>query len=73
MAVSTIAQRSGMLDFRFLDLLCLISVAGDAQLPGTGLRENDLAVFGRLMAGAARSLASLERSVNKSLHQAGAA
>lgn len=73
MTVSAIAQRSGMLDLRFIDLLCLVSMTGDAQLLRTGLRENNLAVLGSLMAGAARSLASLERSMHKSLHQAGAA
>ena len=42
-----------MLDFRLFDLLGFVGMAGDANLLGAGLGQDNLAVFGRLMAGIA--------------------
>ena len=49
-ALGAIARRARMLHFRLLDLLGLIGVAGDANLLGVGLRQDDFAVLRRLVA-----------------------
>src|SRR5271169_5728013 len=53
-AVGAIARRARMLDFRLVNLFGLVGMAGDAYLPGARLSQNDLAVLGRQVAGAAR-------------------
>lgn len=56
-----------MLHLGALNLLSLLSVAGDAEFFRACLRQDDFAVLGRLMANLA--LPFPERQVHKSLHQ----
>src|SRR5215467_1212652 len=62
-----IALRTWMLEFRFLDLLSLLAMAADADKLHVGLRWDNLAIFGRLMAGVA--LSSSKRRMRLGLHQ----
>ncbi len=61
---------AGVLDFRGLDSFGLLIMAGDAQRPRIGLRQNDFAVFRFRVTGVAGI--AFERSVNELLHQLGA-
>ena len=58
---------SGMLHFRFFDFIRLVGVAGQAKRARVGIRQNDFALFGRLMARIAHLV--LERIVQEGLHQ----
>src|SRR5215472_4431211 len=56
MAVGAIACRSWMLDLCLCDQLSLVGMAGDTKIFHVRLRENDLAIFRRSVAGVARIL-----------------
>ena len=63
------ALRARMLHLRLLNLLRLLAVAGNAEGLGVGLRQHDLAVLGRRVAGVAASAG--ERRMRERLHQLG--
>lgn len=66
---SAIALRAGMLYLGFLNLLCLLAMAGDANQLRLRLRQNHLAVLRGLMTGIAR--AAFEWRMRELLHQVG--
>ena len=66
-AGSTVALRSGMLNFRLLDFLRLIGVAGHTNRTNLFLVQDDLAIFRSRVAGGAGAFR--ERRMRVSLHQ----
>src|SRR5664279_996284 len=62
-----ITLRARMLYLRLLDLFCLLGMAAYANSPHIGLRQDNLAVLWRRMAGLATL--GLERRVREGLHQ----
>jgi len=65
--VRAVSRRTWMLDWRLLDLLRLLLVAGNTDRLWAGLSKNHLSVLGWLMAAIARF--RLERTVLEGLHQ----
>ena len=66
-AGSAVALRSGMLNFRFLDFLRLIGVAGHTNRTNLFLVQDDLAIFRSRVAGGAGAFREWRMRV--SLHQ----
>ena len=66
-AVGAISHGSGVLHLGTLNFLRLLCVAGRAHFFGAGLRQNNFAFLGRLMADFALFLG--ERQMHESLHQ----
>src|SRR6202795_260408 len=67
--VSAISRSAGWLNLRGRDLLYLVIVAGNAEFLRARLRQNDLAILGRLMAALAHLF--FERVVRERLQQLG--
>ena len=67
MAGSAVALRTRMLNSGFLNLFCLLAMAGNANRSRVGLRQDNLAVLRWLMAGIAHFV--FERVVCKGLQQ----
>lgn len=68
-AIGAIPGRPRMLYFGLLDLLALVRVTGQANLFCGRLRQDNFAVFGRLVARI--TCLRFKRTVHESLHQLG--